>query len=231
MRSFRAYPSINVAWRRLEDYLGEKFDPDLTDYSNCCEFVENEFTRLGPLFYQQSIGYLYELTHFHFSTYKDGFFDVVRRTADELGLSDLADVGSGIGLDAQALASDELDVTLYDFDSPSLQYAVWRLQRDRKKETRVHSLEKLGSYTHDLVYAVDTLEHLAAPEPFVAQLFASGRYVCVNFFEHDRSTWDGRDMHFPLDHWSLLPEFGRHGELMQLAISGATITTLWRTHT
>lgn len=52
--------------------------------------------------------------------------------------------------------------------------------------------------------------------------------MCVNFFEHDPLPWDGKDMHFPLNHRILLPEFSRHGELIQLATSGATITALWK---
>lgn len=224
----RAYSSINVAWRRLEEFLGDRFDQSLTDYTTCCTFVEDEFFRLGSAFYERSIGYLYELTHFHFSTYKDACFDVITSAVTELELSDIADVGGGIGLDAQALASQGLDLTLYDFQCPSTEYASWRLRQDGHIETRVQAMDKLGTETHGLVYAVDTLEHVPNPDRLISQLFAAGRYVCVNFFEHDPSEWDGRDMHYPLNHWILLPEFGRYGQLMQLAISGATVTTLWK---
>lgn len=224
----RAYPSIDHAWHRLEEFLGDRFDESLTSFDECCRFVQDEFDRLGPDFYTHSVGYLYELTHFHFSTYKDAFFDVVTTTLDGLHLVDVGDIGCGVGLDAQALASRGCQVALYDLESPSTKYASWRFARDDKKMSSLQGINALGATQHDLVYAVDVLEHLHDPLPIVPRLFAAGRYVCVNFFEHDRTAWDGKDMHFPLNHWGLLPEFSRQGDLIQLAISGDTITTLWK---
>lgn len=224
----RAYPSIGVAWQRLADYLGNDFDPALTEFGRCCEFVESEFDLLGSAFYEQSIGYLYELTHFHFSTYKDPFFELVIGVASRLGVRRLADVGCGIGLDAQALSALRFQVAMFDVDCPSTRYASWRMAHEGLSNIPVRPFNELGTDRFDLVYAVDVLEHVADPVPFIRRLFDTAGLVCVNLFEHDPSAWDGRDMHFPLDHWTLLPAFAQHGDLIQLGISGATVTTLWR---
>lgn len=224
----RAYPDIGTAWARLAAFLGERFDPRLTDYERCCAFVEEEFGRLGGDFYRSSVGYLYELTHFHYSPYKDPFFQVLRSYAQTFGLRSVGDVGCGVGLDAQVLVTAGHEVTLYDFDGPSRDYATWRIERDTGERCDMHGPERLGHRRHDLVYAVDVLEHVPDPAALAARLFAAGDHVCVNLFEHDRSAWDGRDMHYPLDHWGLLPVFSRHGELLQVATSGATVVTLWR---
>ena len=224
----RAYHDIQTAWERLADYLRDDFRRDLTDYESCCLFVEKEFARYGPEdFYRLSHGYLYELTHFHFTPYKDSFFRMVTRFADAHRLKELGDVGSGVGLDAQALMQAGYGVTLYDMSCPSLEYAAWRLDRDMGVREATRPLDDLGDQRHDLVYAVDVLEHIADPVPFVDRLFGAADYVAVNFFEHDRGPWDGKDMHYPLDHWSLLPVFGQHGELLEIGISGATVSTLW----
>jgi SAM-dependent methyltransferase len=225
----RAYPDIAAAWTRLEEFLGASFRPELTDYEACCAYVEEEFARLGAEdFYSQSTGYLYDLTHFHFMAHKDRFFDLVARLTRTQGLRDLGDVGCGVGLDAQALMADGNDVTAYDIPSPSLDYARWRLAADTGAGNVVRPLDALGDRRHDLVYAVDVLEHVPDPAALVPRLFESGRFVAVNLFPHDPEPWDGRDMHYPLDHTRLLPELARHGELVELAVAGETVSALWR---
>lgn len=224
-----AYRHIDAAWDRLAEYLGPRFQPQLTDYRQCCTFVENEFARYGPdSFYRHSQGYLYDLTHFHFMPYKNAFFEMVTDFADAHGLMDLADVGCGVGLDAQALMAAGYATTLYDFACPSRAYAAWRLERDVGVRGLTRPLGALGQMRHDLVYAVDVLEHIADPVPLVGQMFSAAEHVAVNLFAHDSRPWDGVDMHYPLDHWSLLPLFGRYGHLMQVAINGETVCTLWR---
>lgn len=227
--SLPAYRDIETAWERLSEYLGAQFQPHLTDYRECCTFVEDEFARYGPEdFYRLSHGYLYDLTHFHFMSHKNAFFRMVMDFADAHGLMNLGDVGCGVGLDAQALMSAGYAATLYDVPCPSRAYAAWRLERDLGARGVTRPLCDLGRQRHDLVYAVDVLEHIANPSPLVRRLFTTAEYVAVNLFAHDSRPWDGVDMHYPLDHWSLLPVFGRHGHLVQVAISGETVCTLWR---
>jgi hypothetical protein len=227
--SLRAYPGIDAAWSRLKEYTGSEFRDELTDYGACCSFVEAEFARYGPRdFYRLSTGYLYELTHFHFMPHKDPFFRIVTRFAAEHGLGDLADVGCGVGLDAQALSGAGFGVTLYDFPSPSRDYAAWRLNADRGVSGVTRSLGDLGSARHELIYAVDVLEHVPDPEAQVPLLLKAADFVAVNLFGHDPRPWDGRDMHYPLNHWRLLPEFSRRAELVEVGASGDTVCTVWR---
>ncbi len=226
----RAYPDIDTAWDRLRQFVGHAFREELTDYEACCSFVEAEFARHGPgVFYRESIGYLYELTHFHFMPHKDPFFRMVTRFAAAHGLTNLGDVGCGVGLDAQALCMAGFDVTLYDFPSPGRRYAAWRLQADQGVAGVTRSLDELGSVRHDLVYAVDVLEHVPDPLAQVPYLLRAADFVAVNLFGHDSSPWDGKDMHYPLNHWQLLPEFSQGAELVEVGTSGDTVCTVWRT--
>lgn len=224
----RAYPDIDLAWHRLAEHLGDDFDPALTDYATCCLRVNDEWARLGDRFYAESTSYLYDLTHFHFTPHKDSLFRVVTEFADAHGLRDLADVGCGVGLDAQALLAAGYDASLYDIDSPSTRYASWRIRRDRGHEVRVGSLDALTGVRHDLAYAVDVIEHAPSPVATVETMLRCAPYVCLNLFEHDRSPCDPADMHYPLNHWTLLPALSGMGTLLQLASSGETIVTLWR---
>lgn len=224
----RAYPCIDDAWDQLGSYLGLEFDPALTDFEHCCEFVQAEFDALGPeRFYFQSIGYLYELTHFHYSGHKDALFSVIDRAAHRLGLDRIADVGCGIGLDAEALIAAGHSVDLFDLASPSISYASARLGG----RTNVHRWRTLDGAvlqgTYDLAYAVDVVEHVRRPAEFLDGLCRHARHVCVNLFGDDQTVWDEKDMHYPLDHRSLLERMAQRGNLIEVAPCGDTVVMLW----
>ncbi|MGH3168757.1 MAG: hypothetical protein ACRDN0_23110, partial [Trebonia sp.] len=119
--------------------------------------------------------------------------------------------------------------TLYDFHSPSRDYAEWRLGTDLGLSGVTRSFDELGAERHELVYAVDVLEHIPDPLAEIPRLLKSADFVAVNLFGHDPGPWDGRDMHYPLDHWRLLPEFSRDAELVEAGTVGDTVCTLWRT--
>lgn len=226
--SVRAYPSIDQAWQRLAEFLGDNFDARLTDPANFEPLVEAEFDKYGQEFYTSGTGYLYELTHFHYTPHKDAFFELVRSAVSRFDLRDVADVGCGVGLDAQVLQENGLRLALYDFPSISREYAKWRIARDSGGDGSVSDLDDLGKVRHDLAYAVDVLEHSDAPLELIDRLFDAGRWVCFNVFPHSTEQWDGKDMHFPQDHHELLPFCSRRGDLYQVAGSGDTVTMLWR---
>ncbi|RBQ16507.1 class I SAM-dependent methyltransferase [Spongiactinospora rosea] len=167
----RAYPDIETAWQRLAAYLGDAFDPGLTDFERIRRFMDQEWDQLGAHFYERSIGYLYDLTCFHYMGAKDGFFHTLMEFADEHGLRRIADVGCGIALDAQALIQVGYDVDAYDLDNPSLRYAQWRFEQDVGDPSRVRPLSHL-SHQYQLVYAVDVLGHADDPHS-LAELLVS----------------------------------------------------------
>jgi SAM-dependent methyltransferase len=225
----RAYPSIATAWRRLAEYLGDAFDPQLTDEKALRPFLDKEWTRLHPDFYRFSCGYLYDLTLFHYSGIKDDFFRAILDFASERALTSIADVGCGIGLDAQALLASGYDVHAYDLDSPSLAYTRWRLAHDLDAADRVRTLSELTESRYELVYAVDVLGHAADPTALIDILFASGDHVALNLLPHDPShRYGAADLHPGLDHSRILPLLARHGTPLRLAASGENVTTIWK---
>ncbi|MCT9934940.1 class I SAM-dependent methyltransferase [Planotetraspora sp. A-T 1434] len=181
----RAYPDIQTAWRRLAAHLGENFDPTLTDFERLRRFLDQEWAHLHPHFYERSIGYLYDLTWFHYMDAKDGFFRTLLDFADEHGLSRIADLGCGVALDAQALLQAGYDVHAYDLDNPCLAYARWRLGHDLGESGRVRFLSELNTHHYQLVYAVDVLGHAGNPDALAALLFGSADHVAVNLLPHD----------------------------------------------
>ena len=100
---------------------------DLTDYHTCCQYVQSEFDELGPLgFYTQSLGYMYELTHFHFSGFKDSFFQMLTNTVRRKRLNCIADAGMRRRVRCSSTHQEGFRVDLYDLDSPSSRFAASR---------------------------------------------------------------------------------------------------------
>ncbi|WP_084965843.1 methyltransferase domain-containing protein [Thermoactinospora rubra] len=224
----RAYPDIQTAWQRLATYLGDRFDPALTDFDRLRRFLDQEWSELRSDFYRRSIGYLYDLTSFHYMGAKDGFFQLLIDFADELGLSRIADVGCGIALDAQALLQLGYDVDAYDLDNPSLAYARWRLDEDLGQAGRVRCLTHLSGQHYQLVYAVDVLGHADDPMALLDLLFTSGDYVAINIHPHDpRHRYGAADLHPGLSQDHLLPALQGHGDLIRVGNSGENVTTIW----
>lgn len=227
----RAYPDIDTAWACLAAYLGDRFQPELTDFAVLRNHLDQEWRQLSPRFYEHSVGYLYDLTHFHYMGVKDGFFEFLLQFADEHHITDLADIGCGIGLDTQALIKAGYEVRGYDLDNPSLAYGRWRLDHDLGVGTRLQPMDALAGQRHQLAYAVDVIGHTDAPSRLATTVFAVADHVCVNLGPHDARHRHGpADLHPSLDHQRILTTLARHGDLIRLAAVGQTVVTLWRSH-
>lgn len=229
MTLLRAYPAVADAWQPLASYLGERFDPALTDPQVLRRFLDQEWARLRPRFYQRSVGYLYDLTLFHYSGAKDGFFQTIIDFAGEHGLTSIADVGCGIGLDAQALLCRGYDLDAYDLRNPSLAYARWRIAEEHGAGHRVFEVSELGRRRYDLAYAVDVLGHASDPAALIDRLFTVADHVAVNLLPHDaRHRFGSADLHPGLDHARTLAQFSRRGDLVRLAVSGENTVSIWK---
>lgn len=227
----RAYADISSAWMRLSSYLGAGFRSELTDFAALRTFLDAEWAHLGDAFYQQSTGYLYDLTHFHFMDVKDPIFHFLLDFTRQHRISNVADIGCGIALDTQVLLHAGLDVHGYDLDNPCLAYARWRLDRDLDAGHRIHTLDNLATCRHQLAYAVDVLGHADDPHSLIETMFTAADYVCLNLAPHDlRHRYGPADLHPALDHERVLPEIGKHGELIRVQAQNPNVFAVWRSH-
>jgi len=225
----RAYADLRVAWERLAAYLGGKFDPGLTDFGALRQFLDREWARLGPRFYESSTGYLYDLTHFHYMDAKDAFFQLVTGFAEANGITRVADVGCGIALDAQALIHAGYDADGYDLDNPSLAYARWRYRRDVAGKNRLLPISELPGRRYQLAYAVDVVGHANDPAALIRLMFSIADHVAFNLPPHDpRHRYGPADLHPALDHTRILPIVQEQATLIAVAASAQSVTTLWR---
>lgn len=224
----KAYSNISSAWDALEEYLGENFKPTLTDFNECCEYSNKEISRFGDLFYKRSDVYLYELTHFHFSGFKDNLFNNMISYVNDNKLIKIADVGCGVGLDGQSLISKGFDVTFFDIPSQSTKYLRWRLEKHIGKQYYVYDIVDIQEYQFDLIYLVDVLEHAYNPSQLLNDVCIAANHICLNLFPHSRDLHIPVELHYPLNHWKLLPIISNTHHLMQVGISGETVFTIWK---
>jgi hypothetical protein len=225
----RAYPWLATAWERLAAYLGDRFDPALTDFEVLRRFLDQEWARLGSRFYESSLGYLYDLTFFHYMDAKDAFFHLVTRFAEAHRITRVADIGCGIALDAQALIQAGYEVDGYDLENPSLAYARWRLDRDLPGSSRVWPITQLPGRRYPFAYAVDVIGHASDPLALIELMLSCADHVAINLPPHDpRHRHGPADLHPSLDHSRILPTVQKRATLITVVPCGHGVVTLWR---
>jgi SAM-dependent methyltransferase len=225
----RAYPDLTAAWDRLTAYLGDQFDPRLTDFGTLRRFLDQEWARLGHRFYESSLGYLYDLTFFHYMEAKNAFFQLATSFAEAESITHVADVGCGIALDAQALIQAGYDVDGYDLDNPSLAYARWRYRQDIPGDHCVRPVSELPSHSYQLAYAVDVVGHSSDPAALIGLMLSVADHVAFNLPPHDpRHRYGSADLHPALDHTRILPGIQERATLIVAAASEQNVITIWR---
>jgi 2-polyprenyl-3-methyl-5-hydroxy-6-metoxy-1,4-benzoquinol methylase len=118
----------------------------------------------------------------------------------------LLDFGSGIGLNAQFFSRSSFDVTIADVSRPLLEYATWRLQRNKDAIDVINLNEaRLPDCAFDVVTAFDVLVHVADFDATAEQLHRTIRpngWLFANFdtrSRDDASSWHLHNNEFELD--------------------------------
>ncbi|MGH3158326.1 MAG: class I SAM-dependent methyltransferase [Streptosporangiaceae bacterium] len=226
-----AYPDLATAWDRLTSYLGDQFSQELTDFELLRRFLDREWVQLGPRFYERSVGYLYDLTFFHYMNVKDAFFELITSFTQAHRLNRIADIGCGVALDAQALIQIGYDVDAYDLVNPSLAYARWRYQRDLPGDHRIQAMSQLPGRRYDLAYAVDVIGHSSDPLALIKLMLSTADHVVLNLPPHDlRHRYGPADLHPGLDHSRILPAIQERATLITVGTNSRTVITVWRSN-
>ncbi len=146
--------------------------------------------------YRQNSGYyIYDLAQFHLA-YKHIVFtlDVISQSRGRV-----LDYGAGIGdLSLELAARGDRDVTYFDVDGETQQFARWRA-RERKLRVNFASDRRRLESQYDTIILLDVLEHLADPietlEFLVNRLAPGGKLVASIAFGPTKA----HPMHFDHD--------------------------------
>lgn len=170
-----------AAERELREYLGASFEP--SRLANSVKLLEEEFVTTGDeeTLYRTSRGYLYDLTAFAMTTTKDPYLALLEATIRPPAR--VLDYGCGIGTDGLYLLDRGYDVAFADFDNPSTQYLLWRLNRRRRSQA-VYDVDRNDlPADFDLAFSFDVIEHVPDPYAFLARLEQHAARVMVNLLE------------------------------------------------
>jgi SAM-dependent methyltransferase len=192
--------------QELAEYLGDAYDPSLLTGNDA--LVMDEFRRYHSAeeFYKRNTIYLYHLTVFGQSDWKQPFYQFVREVSQPCRM---LDYGCGIGADGLALAESGYIPAFADYESKCTDYLKWRLKR-RELVTTVYDIEKDNIPRFPLVVSFDVIEHAEEQWSFLCRLAELGRVVVVNLTKRPPL----RGLHFPVDAAGLEARIGSEYQIL-----------------
>lgn len=162
----------------LAEYLGAEYDSTLLTGSDA--LVLDEFRRYhSPIeFYKRNTIYLYHLTVFGQSIWKQSYYQFVRETTRPC---EMLDYGCGIGMDGLALAEHGYVPAFADYESRCTNYLKRRVQK-RGWENPVYDIETSKIPRYPLVTSLNVMEHIEPDKqwPFLQRLAELGQVVIIN---------------------------------------------------
>lgn len=125
--------------------------------------------------------YIYDLAQYHLA-YKHIVF-----TLDVMSLSGgrVLDYGAGIGDLSLAMAERGANVTYFDVDGQSKEYARWQARQRNLKLNFASTHAELANQQFDTIIVLDVLEHLFEPEPvleFLNEKLADGGLLIASAY-------------------------------------------------
>jgi GT2 family glycosyltransferase/2-polyprenyl-3-methyl-5-hydroxy-6-metoxy-1,4-benzoquinol methylase len=224
----RLAPRFLSAWeaqRELEElqrYLGSYYEHEKLVHHRRSVDREAAASPDEPTFYRTSQAYLYDLTAFAMSGTKDPYHRVLRSLVP--AGARLLDYGCGIGSDCLRLLEAGYHVAFADFDSPSIRYLRWRLQR-RQLTADVFDVDHEVPGGFDAAYAFDVIEHVEDPLAFLDALERRARIVVVNLLEPEA---DDTPLHRPLPISTILSHARERGLLRHERFHGRSQLVAYR---
>jgi hypothetical protein len=198
-------------YAELAEFLGEDFQP----YFDSSHALAHEWDAADPRtdremcdFFRTSTSYLYNLAIWEASgnrpDYLSAALPVLRRTAP----ANILDYGCGIGSDTLALLNEGFTVFPCDYHSPSTEFLRWR-------GARIGSNIEVAEPGHlslapDVVWTIDTLDHLADLDRQLGPLLDRTRLVISEHIRTNRSHGQQR-FHHRRAPALIVQFFGRYG--------------------
>jgi len=129
-------------------------------------------------FYQDTNLYLFDLTKYQLILEHCNLIKDMINQIKELKLSKILEFGGGIGEFSLLCFENEFDISYYELDGKTKQYALWRF----KKHNCDINIEKPDCLDKnwDIVNIIEVLEHLENPNEIIAKLKKNVRYVFCN---------------------------------------------------
>lgn len=170
-------------YAELAEFLGSDFQP----YFDSSHALAREWDDTNPVteeetrdFFRASTSYLYNLVVWEASGNRPDYLSAARQVLHRVRPCRIVDYGCGIGSDTLALLGCGFAVTPCDFRSPSTAFLRWRAARSGTSVDHVVEPQELSG-SHDVVWIIDTLDHIADIDKQLGPVLAGARLViCEN---------------------------------------------------
>ena len=172
-------------WYELASYLGDDFNPFLCHGNDGAVNAEAALYDTAQDFYRDTQRYLYHLTAYYLEHWKQPAYAWVYLLS-LTQQSTILDYSCGIGCDGVALMEAGFrHVSFADLEGESLRYLRWRLQQRMYLDAPVYTLPTAVIPLHDLVWCMDTIEHIPPQEQiaFIDYLKTHGNCVILNLVD------------------------------------------------
>lgn len=154
----------------LRTYLGDAFDygyDSSTALADEWDAANPTTPEQARAFFGDTTGYLYNLTIWEASGNRPRYVDTAIPALP--APITILDYGCGIGIDTIALRARGHTVVPAELPSPHADFARWRMVRRRQPDT-IHEPDDLPDISPDLLWIIDTLDHLADPHAVLGHL-------------------------------------------------------------
>jgi hypothetical protein len=166
---------------------------DLMDYAKYpgelvlqrCQYAATELAflwnnRKGILdFYTSTDLYIYDLTLYQLLLEHNGAIAKMIAEIDRLGLKSILEYGGGIGEFSLMCGLHGLQVTYFELEGKTKEYAKWRFAKHGCGDISLGD-DGVLDRIWDCVNIMDVLEHMEDPDPIIAKLAKNARYIFCN---------------------------------------------------
>jgi len=129
-------------------------------------------------FYQNTDLYLFDLTKYQLILENNKTIENMIKQIKDLKLNKILEYGGGIGEFSLLCFEGGLDISYYDLNGKTKDYALWRFKK-HNCDINIETINCLNK-NWDVVNIMDVLEHLENPEEIITKLKKNARYLLCN---------------------------------------------------
>lgn len=209
--------SKSLGVEELKIYLGSEFIPYFdSSWALSREWKSKSRNTKNSIeeFYKNTKNYIYNSVIFYESGDRLDLRPYFLELKSRFEISSVIDFGCGVGNDGLFMIEGGSKVFFVDFDSPTLDFLRWRLNKRKIEEKRFQMVDvkssSLNNIAADMFWSIDVLEHMKNPMEFFDCISNSTR-VIVYFTDADDKAKGRHPFHFKINHDAVSAELEKKG--------------------
>jgi len=177
-------PIIDISKSRIFNDLIEYTKLPRKLVLNRCAYANKELAVLWHKkknildFYKDTDFYIFDLTKYQLTLEHDNIIKKMIKQIKDLKSEKILEYGGGIGEFSILCYENELNISYYDLNGKTKDYALWRFKK-HTCQIKIAEEDCLDE-EWDVINIMDVLEHLENPEEVILKLKDKAKYVFCN---------------------------------------------------